>query len=189
MTFFSKVVVLFIFLVSVQQVQAQLQIGVHGASAIPIPKEEGSKNSYGGGIQARYFLSSNLAVGLEASLLSAKTTLDYGWAGTYKVKEQIFPITPKVEYFFTDGPLRPYAGLKAGLYLVKVSVNEESESESFFGFAPKVGVQYKLPQNLAVFLEGDYNLLINKKEFRDLGGDTFGKFLQFNLGIAYTLDL
>ncbi|PKK35728.1 hypothetical protein BWI96_15600 [Siphonobacter sp. SORGH_AS_0500] len=122
--------------------------------------------------------------------MDLKATLDYGWAGTYTVKERLIPFTPKIEYFFIDGPLRPYVGLKAGLYLASVSVNKQSESESFFGFAPKMGVQYKLPQNLAVFLEGDYNLLLNKKGARDLGGDTFGsKFIQFNLGIAYTLDL
>lgn len=190
MKFFARVIALFLISVSVQKVQAQLQVGVHGAYAIPTPKEEGVKNSFGGGIQARYFISPNLAAGLEASLLSSKYTQDYGWLGSYTYKSRSIPITPKIEYFFMDGPLRPYAGLKAGLYLANVSAEGESESESFFGFAPKVGLQYKLPQNLAVFLEGDYNFVLSKKAARDLGADTFGsKFVQLNLGLAYTLDL
>ncbi len=190
MKIFTRVVAFVFILMSVQNVQAQLQVGLHGAYGIPTPKEEGVKNSFGGGIQARYFISPNLAAGLEASLLSSKYSEDYGWLGKYTVKVRSIPITPKVEYFFLDGPIRPYAGLKAGLYLANVSVEGKSESESSFGFAPKVGVQYKLPQNLAVFLEGDYNLILSKKAARDLGADTFGsKFVQLNLGLAYTLDL
>ncbi|PQA56148.1 OmpW family outer membrane protein [Siphonobacter curvatus] len=183
MRIFSAFITIFLFAFSIQNSQAQIQIGAHGAYAISTPKVEGDKNTWGGGLQARYFITPQFAAGVGVNLLSQKVD----FAGV-DVKTSILPITAMAEYFFTEEGIRPYAGVKTGIYVQSVSALGSKESESVFGVAPKIGLQVPIVDNLALFAEGEYNFMFNKKEYVDQGADKTERYIQLNLGVVYTLN-
>jgi outer membrane protein W len=81
-------------------------------------------------------------------------------------------VTGQAEYFFSESALRPYAGIEAGLYRAAATVEitagsgtfKASDSDSQFGLAPKVGLQYALSPMLGVNADAGYHIIFGNGE-------------------------
>ncbi|OZI08373.1 hypothetical protein BWI93_09665 [Siphonobacter sp. BAB-5385] len=175
-------------------VQGQIQAGVYGSASIHAKPYDNYKSKIGFGLQSRYFLNPHFAVGVSVDRLSQTfrvQTLDNNHQVVIegKGKTQLTPVTATAEYFFTTQGVRPYVGIKTGVYLTKGSGSyRDTASEIFsnfksssFGIAPKVGFQMPLSSNFAFFLEGEYDYIFPK------GAGIARKYFQANFGIVYSI--
>jgi len=128
---------------------------------------------FGGYLEPRYAINENIDVGLHIGAIGFAGGDFSGAANADVSAAAVTPVLATGHYRFTTNKVAPYAGLGLGLYFVKtgeVTANNqvlaESETESEFGFAPRVGV----------FI-GRMNLGIAYNTAGDLD------FLQFNLGV------
>ncbi|WP_420155712.1 OmpW family outer membrane protein [Siphonobacter sp.] len=174
------------------QAKSQIQIGVYGSASIHAKPYDNYKSKIGFGLQSRYFLNPHFAVGVSVDRLTQTfrvQTLDNNHQVVIesKGKTQLTPVTVTGEYFFTTQGVRPYVGIKTGVYLTKGSgsyrdtATETSSSfkNSYFGLAPKVGFQMPLSSKFAVFLEGEYDYVFPKR------AGIARKYFQANFGIVY----
>ncbi|MGA0558416.1 hypothetical protein ACO2Q8_17275 [Larkinella sp. VNQ87] len=175
----------------VNPVMAQFSVGINGSLASS--DAEGSDTFYGGGINAKLFPTSKLALGLGVKAFGENYTYTVG-GQSLEITNSIIPVTAMVEYYFTDGFLRPYLGAEAGVYAtgyrVKFGSQESSKINSTHaGVAPKVGLVLALG-NLGIFAEGGYNILFGNKDgsanVGSIGNVNFDRTSQFftvNVGI------
>lgn len=189
--FFGFVAALGICLLALTPAQAQFSVGIHGSLASSDVK--GSETFYGGGVNAKLFISSNLDIGVGIKAFGENRKFTAG-GQTLELSSGIVPITGMIDYYFTDGFLRPYIGAEAGVYAtgyrIKFNGQETSKINSTnVGVAPKVGLMLALG-NLGIFAEGDYNIMFgNKDGSADVGGignvnfDKTTKFFMLNVGI------
>lgn len=174
------------------QAKAQFQANVTGNYLAPT--ESGSSFSdgiWGGGVTLRYFLSPNLAVGLNGRYFTTKNSASFdlgsgaGIGGSVKASANLLMVTGQAEYFFSTSALRPYVGLEAGLYRAAVSAEisdgyqtlKLSDSGSNFGIAPKVGLQYAISPAFGVNADAGYHIVFND-------GET-GKSLLLGAGVYF----
>ncbi|MFD2572630.1 OmpW family outer membrane protein [Spirosoma soli] len=175
--------------------KAQFQVNVTGNYLGPA--ESGSSFSdgpWGGGVTLRYFVSPNLAVGLNGRYFSSNGSANFdfgsgagiGASGSVKASANLLAVTGQAEYFFSESALRPYVGIEAGLYRAAGTVEisdgfntiKASESANNFGVAPKVGLQYAISPAFGVNADAGYHIV-----FSD--GDT-SKFLLLGAGVYFT---
>lgn len=170
---------------------AQFSVGLHGS--LVSEEVKGSDAYLGGGLNAKIFLSPRFDIGV--GIKAFGESQDFGGAGqNYGYTAAVIPITGMVDYYLSDGFLRPYIGAEAGIYAtaytIKLNGQETSKVNSTrFGVAPKVGLLMVLG-NLGIFAEADYHILFgNKNESVNVGSanninfDKNTKYLMLNLGI------
>ena len=193
--FFGFIASLGICLLTFTPGRAQFSVGVHGSLASDDVK--GSNTFYGGGAFAKIYLSSKLDIGVGVKAFGESHSFSAG-GQNLDISAGIIPITGMIDYYFTDGFLRPYIGAEAGVYStayrIKFNGQETSKVTSTnAGVAPKVGLVLALG-NLGIFAEGAYNIMFgNKNGSTDVGGvgnvnfDTTTKFFMLNVGIQIGL--
>ncbi|MGF7215692.1 outer membrane protein W [Spirosoma lacussanchae] len=174
--------------------QAQIQLNLTGNYLAPV--ESGSSFSdglWGGGATGRYFLNQNLAVGLNARYFTRRESASGSGGGitaTATANFNILQVTGQAEYFFSEAayPLRPYAGLEAGMYRSAYKLDlttnagvggTDSDNVTNFGIAPKAGVQYAITSALGVNFDAGLHLIFGE------GGTS--KALLLGLGVYYNL--
>ncbi|GAB3790686.1 hypothetical protein GCM10028818_61150 [Spirosoma horti] len=174
------------------QAKAQFQANVTGNYLAPT--ESGSSFSdgvWGGGVTLRYFLSPNLAVGVNGRYFTTKNSASFdlgpgpGVVGSAKASANLLMVTGQAEYFFSTSALRPYVGVEAGLYRAAARAEisngyqtlKFSDSNSNFGVAPKVGLQYAISPAFGVNADAGYHIV-----FSD--GET-GKSLLLGAGVYF----
>lgn len=172
--------------------QAQFQANVTGNYLAPTKSGSSfSDGLWGGGLTLRYFLSPNLAVGLNGRYFTTNksASIDFnpgaGVGGSVKASANLLMVTGQAEYFFSQSALRPYVGVEAGLYRAAATVEitdgyqalKSSDSASNFGVAPKVGLQYALSPAFGVNADAGYHVI-----FSD--GET-GKLLLLGAGVYF----
>ena len=63
-------------------------------------------------------------------------------------------VTGLFEYYFKGDKVKPYVGAGLGLYNYKISYDamggSYSDSKSYFGFAPVIGVMYELSEKISL---------------------------------------
>lgn len=161
---------------------AQIQVGLGANYSTSV--EKGSQLSdgiWGGSATVRYFLSPKVAVGLNARYF----TKSESEAGIGKISASSLIATPQIEYFFSEGSLRPYVGLEAGIYhdTFKYDISgygSDSQSQTNFGGAPKLGLQYMFTPAIGIDVNAGYHYIFYKG-----GGDgglLLGAGVVFNLG-------
>jgi len=163
---------------------AKLKLGLNGGILYPIIKDkvEGVNNYlfFGGGISAEYLVTPNVGIGLSAGYYGYQVKLE---GGTHT--EYIMPVALTGKYYFLTKSIQPYLGIDAGLYNwgSKDTYNGESESgsESFWGLAPVLGLQFKLSKTLALDINAKGNLIFPKEK-----GAELAKFLGVNVGLVYS---
>lgn len=165
---------------------AQIQLGVSGNHFSGT--ENGAKFSdgyWGGGVTGRYFITPKFAVGLNGRYFTKTASESFGGV-TIKAKARVITATGQTEYFFTEGSFRPYLGAEVGLYnigaTVEVAGGSESDSESFFGAAPKVGIQFMFTDKIGLDLNAGYHLIFPKED-----GDETEKTLILGAGIVFNI--
>ncbi|GAB4020546.1 hypothetical protein [Spirosoma koreense] len=193
--FFGLAVTLVIGLLALTPVRAQFSVGAHGSLASS--DVEGSNTLYGGGLFAKIYLSSQFDVGIGVKAFGE--TRSFSAVGqTLEYSAGIIPVTGMIDYYFTDGVLRPYIGAEAGVYSTAYRIKFNSQETSKVtstnvGVAPKVGLVLALG-NLGIFAEGAYNLMFGNKNgsatVGNLGNVNFdrtSKFFTLNVGLQIGL--
>ncbi|GAB4044936.1 OmpW family outer membrane protein [Spirosoma jeollabukense] len=171
------------------QAQAQFQVNVNGNYLAPT--ESGSSFSdglWGGGVTLRYFVSPKLAVGLNGRYFTKTNSASFDpgtGGGLVKASLNILMVTGQAEYFFSESALRPYVGVEAGLYRAGASLEissgaqglKSSDSDSNFGVAPKVGLQYAISPAFGLNADAGYHLIF--------GDGSTGKWLLLGAGVYF----
>jgi len=168
--------------------QAQIQVGAHGIyNKLLGDAGEDAPAGFGGGVQARYFVSPKFAVGLGVDYIAHSDEEEF-FGVTVKSTATIMPITLNASYFFTEEGFRPYAGLNLGMYSLGGSVEvagekEDAETQTKFGLAPMVGAQYMFNEMVGLDLNVRYHYIMNKDEDAGVADNTtaFG----VNLGLVF----
>lgn len=159
---------------------AQIKIGADLNVGMPTSSDFGdyAGTGFGGGINAKYMFNENMGAGLGFSYLSfpGKDFAD-------GINFTIMPITANFTYYFMTETLKPYAGIDLGLYTAS-SDADGAESESDFGFAPVVGMEYAFTDALALNVNLKYNYIMSKDDDK---GTEDTSFLGINVGIVYSL--
>lgn len=171
-------------------IQGQVQVGVHGSYQIRTPKNPAFEPMWGFGVQARYFVNSKFAVGVTATRFARKDRLipvtpDPLLRSEEYLKYRLIPVTVSAEYFFTVQRIRPYIGMKVGSHFRKISDPSTSITDTFWGLTPKIGLQIPIQQDISLFAESEYNILLQKKKYIDTGFARTERYLQFNAGLLY----
>lgn len=170
-------------------VQGQIQAGVYGSYEIKTPKDPAFEPMWGFGLQARYFVNSKFAVGVTATRFARKEILIPGQPDPSVPEEYIryvlTPVTATAEYFLTEKGVKPYVGLKVGAHFRKIDTRYAKDTDSFFGLSPKLGLQIPIQQDISLFVESEYNVLLQKKKYIDIGLARTERYLQFNAGLVY----
>ncbi|GHU79766.1 hypothetical protein FACS1894145_4630 [Bacteroidia bacterium] len=156
----------------------KFKLGINSGLLIP-ETEKGVKTHlfFGGGISGEYIATPNIGLGLNACYY------------TYGVEEEeitvnnyIMPVTLTGKYYFLTKSIQPYGGVDVGLYTMGINAKfqggSESDSKSYFGLAPVVGLQFKLSNTLSLDVNAKYNLIFSEGEY--------AKILGFNVGLVYT---
>ncbi|GAB4039176.1 hypothetical protein [Spirosoma jeollabukense] len=186
-----SIAVLGIFLLALTPSFAQFSVGINGSAAFS--DVQNSKTIYGGGLNAKIFLGSKLDVGIgvkafgeSRSFSAAGQTLEYSAA--------IIPITALIDYYFTEGVLRPYVGAEVGAYSVGTRIKFNGQESSKInstnaGVAPKVGLMLAVG-NLGIFAEGAYNIIFGNNDgsasvgtIGNVNFDQTSKFFTVNVGL------
>lgn len=190
MKFFITGFCLFLFSLIFSPVKGQVQVGVYGSYEIRTPKNPAFEPMWGFGLQARYFVNSKFAVGVTATRFARKDRLipvtpDPILKPEEYLKYRLIPVTVSAEYFFTEQGIRPYVGMKAGAHFRKISDPSTTITDTFGGLTPKIGIQIPIQQDISLFVEGEYNVLLQKKKYIDVGFARTERYLQFNAGLLY----
>lgn len=95
------------------------------------------------------------------------------------VSTSVIPLLLGFKYNFTLTGFQPYVGAEFGAYLIGSSVSG-SESQTEFGFMPKLGFRYPIAAGFDFDASLKYNAVFT--------ADPSFSFLGVNGGIAYTID-
>lgn len=181
---------------------AQINVGANFLVGIPSGAWNDPavvNNAFGGGIEGNYFVTEDLAVGVEVGYLAFAEKDESGATVT------IIPIQIKGEYYFLDDAFRPFVGLGIGYNIVnnKIVTPEinippfpvipESTVEGTvngFGISPRVGALYQVSDLIAIVLNINYNIMFGQTA----GGDFEGlevadatSWIGIGLGARFTI--
>lgn len=131
-----------------------------------------------------YFVSNNLAIGLELNYLSittkSKSYMGYGLTDEKESKNTL-TLLPNLTYYFpTASNLKPYIGTGIGVGIVTEKDWEGKETASGFAWGVKGGAVYMLNNSIALNLGLNYGQLSIEKYDMDNKIGTFGA----NAGIS-----
>jgi outer membrane protein W len=181
-------------------VSAQINVGANFLVGLPsgdwhkAGDESIINTAFGGGIEGNYFVTEDIAVGLEVGYLAFGEKDDFGLTFT------AIPITIKGEYYFLDDEFRPFVGLGIGYNLVtgKVTIPalpplipEETTTETTFNglaISPRVGAIYQVSDLIGIVLNINYNLMFGQKA--DGEGDVIDNatnWVGIGLGVRFTV--
>ena len=198
-------------------------LGVGGGLMAGIPignfgKE--AKTGFGVNLDADYFLTPQLSAGISTGYYNFKYDKKIVLVDTFFIfelplsgKVGIMPFQLKANYYFGEGPLRPYVGLNLGLFInnLKYEYTEMSyydnpvtgeedslllttritDKNTSLAFAPNFGVLFSLADNLSLNINARYQMFwMNDQQkylLLDKKGTVGQSFLGLNFGLVYTL--
>jgi outer membrane protein W len=194
-----------------EDMKGQITIGVMGGLAMPMGKlaesfdptaeTSGADMKMGPtfGVAVDYFVTKEIAVGLDASytMMSMDDQTIEGTTYTDLVKAKTMQFGVHGKYMIpTGGPVVPYLTLGGGMYSRKLELSQDfqdgmgtSESEysdSKPGIMGGVGVAYKINDMICVGANGAYHYTIGK--FEDKDGYEILKdwnYLAFNAAVTF----
>jgi opacity protein-like surface antigen len=135
---------------------------------------DGADALFGLNIEGKYDLNDNMRVGVATGWYGeSESDPDFG---TFSYG--IIPITASYEYRLLDSSFRPYAGINAGIYMVRINFFGLSASESQIGFAPVVGADYAISDNFGINVNAKYNYIMYE-------GASDGA-ITLNFGVSYS---
>jgi len=167
----------------------RFRVGLTPGLLIPTEKAEGAKTYlyFGSGLSGEYLVTPNFGIGLGTGFYTYQVKSDE-LGITTTVAPSLIPITLIGRFYLPSNSIKPYGGLDVGLYIsrlkVKLGGQSDSVSDSFFGLAPVLGLQFRLSDVLALDINAKYNCIFGK----DINTDktkTLG-FVGINLGLAFT---
>jgi outer membrane protein W len=129
---------------------------------------ENSDAQIGFNLSGKYDINEQIRVG---------ANLGYYFKSYDGLRSFTMPITGLFEYSFNDNDFSPYAGTDFGLYRIGLSGGGESIAEASIGFAPVVGFNYSLSDNLKLNGNLKYHYILTSQASSSAIG--------FNAGICY----
>lgn len=175
---------------------AQFSLGLQGGVAKS--NRDNSKTVAGGGVNLRGFVSPKVALGVAGKIYADGT--EYTAAGqSLSFNGTVMPVTGTVDFFFTEGAIRPYVGGDAGMYFSKYNAKlngnkiSESSTHSNFGTAPRLGLVFAFG-NVGLQVEGIYHFIYGNKNNRATTGsadnvdfESTSQFGGINVGLIFGL--
>lgn len=134
--------------------------------------EDDSDAMLGFSVSGKYAISEKIRIGANLGYYSKS----YEFFGV-KLKAFTMPITGLFEYSLSDNSFSPYVGADAGIYSLGVSGGSTSSSEAYLGFAPVVGLNYKISDQLHVNANAKYHVVMSDGES--------STFFGINAGVCY----
>lgn len=150
------------------QVSAGVNLGVFKSFT------EGSEAQFGFNLSGKYAINEKIRVG--ANFGYAYKTYD---VLGIKLRAFVMPITGLFEYSFNDNAFSPYAGADVGLYRFGLTSNGKTLAEGYFGFAPVVGFNYEISDNVLLNSNFKYHYVFTEGKSTSAIG--------FNAGIFYSI--
>ena len=166
--------------------QAQINIGATVGLTLPMGDfGNGLNTGFGFNAIGKYSLSNNMAVGVSVGYSSFGT-------GSENLSYGVIPITGLFEYSFGSGAFKPYLGADLGLYMFRSKLSytflgtttSNTDTKSYFGFAPTGGVMYEISKNLSICGNLKYNMVFAKDA---LDNSTTSTWLGINAGVIFKL--
>lgn len=153
------------------QSRAQFQVTVTGGRLFPTDKGTSIDDGvWGPGATFRYFVSPNLAVGLNTRYFTRSNSYQYANVSATQ-RGSALAGTGQVEYFFTTkSALQPYLGAEIGVYhswyKTEYSVSGVQSSsrsnDSNLLLGPKAGLQYAVTPTVGLSLDASYQFVIDR---------------------------
>lgn len=166
---------------------AQIKVGATAGLALPMGDfGDGWKMGFGGGVEGKYFLSDNLALGASLGYyaFSAKDVdIDLKSEDASDPSFSVMPILATVDYFFANEGFKPFVGAGVGLFSMKSKVyvpffGDVEATSSELGVAPTVGFLYGISDKLDFNLNAKYNMIFTE------GSST--TYLGVNAGVLFS---
>jgi len=145
---------------------SKFNLGFNGGLFYPTKKEEGEERKYlyfGGGISAEFLPIKNIGIGLSAGYYGFEVkNVGEGITRT----ATLIPLNLTNKFYILTKSVKPYIGVDGGYFIFggkkKFEGTSVSGSESFWGIAPNIGLQFKLSKALALDINGKYNYFFSK---------------------------
>lgn len=151
---------------------SQFSIGA-GVGAFNLTGDVGAMKSRGGfSIEGGYALNDKMTIGLNVGNYWKSTSFE-GTPFTSIVR----PVTVSFKNNFMEDAFRVYAGAELGLITYLWDELFESESGSYLGFGVIGGAKYLINDNISVFGEAKYQLIMLDNRNEDV--------VIFNIGLNY----
>lgn len=156
----------FIFLLGVLAISSSLfaqKINVGANFLVGLPTGDWNDpqvigTAFGGAIEANYFITDEIAVGIEVGYLAFSEYDNSLFSATQ------LPIAVKAEYYFMDDELKPFVGLGFGYYLVAYYIDGDKFVDvNGMGISPRIGATYEVADGIDLVLNVNYNLLFGQK--------------------------
>ncbi|MDR1679558.1 MAG: porin family protein [Prevotellaceae bacterium] len=161
-------------------VNAQWKVGANLGLQVPTGTfGDVSGTGFGLAANGEYLATENIGIGAQLGYYS------FGEKESGSGSWSIVPITVTGKYYFMTEGLKPYAGLDLGFYSLSYEVDlgilgaNVSTSETKFGLAPVVGLQYDFSDNWALDANLKYNYITTS-------GDAVTSF-GINVGVVYSI--
>jgi outer membrane protein W len=135
-------------------------LGTYGSTS----QSSASKGIYGGGAQYRYFVKPNVAVGISGKYLMEELNRELS-AKTIRGKATTIPVNLLAEYYFKTEGIRPYAGIEAGLNILKIEGYNIPSDQTVVrpGLMPKAGIVLPLGKRLSFMAEAAYQVVLGSQ--------------------------
>jgi opacity protein-like surface antigen len=171
---------------------AQISVGLTGGVGLPLGDfAAAASTGIGGGLQGRYHLNDNLAIGLNFGYYTfSGISIDMGPQGKISTSFNIIPVTASCEYFFSDGDFKPFAALDLGMYSLGAKVDAtasngttlsaDSPRENKFGFGIGAGAAYGLSDKFDLIGSVKYNTIV--------GDNSNLNWIGVNVGVSMKFD-
>ena len=155
------------------------QFGVKAGFALGEPLDDNTSNMHlGFDVGITYDITEKIRAEILFETLTRSETIPIPFFGSIETRSTLMPITIGGEYRFVTGKIQPYAGLNVGLYRLSAEVFGQSQSDSYIGFAPKVGLSFEVTENISVEATAKYHYILNKDDnnagiegFTDIDGN------------------
>jgi len=167
--------------------QAQINVGATIGAQIPMGDFSNDlKTGFGINAVGKYMLNENMALGLNLGYSKFGTDID-------GLSCSMMPVTALFEYYFGDGNVKPFLGADLGLYNYNAKVEytimgqsqSSSDSKSYLGFAPTVGILCDLNDNFSLLANLKYNYVMSKD---DATGESAATWLGINVGAIFRIN-
>lgn len=152
---------------------ASAQLSVNGNLGM-LQIEDAEDAQLGVNVAVKYAINDNINVGAYAGYYTKSYEGDISFS--------TMPIGGLFEYSFSDAEFSPYAGANVGIYRIAFDALGITASESNLGFAPVIGANYSLSNNLSINLNGKYHYITT-----DVEGADPATALSINLGVSIDL--
>ncbi|MBI4811305.1 MAG: outer membrane beta-barrel protein [Ignavibacteriales bacterium] len=152
----------------------KMKLGVGGEILLPSGDfGDIAGTGFGGTANFLYLVNDQIAISGTAGYITwGSKSFDMG-LGEWEYSYSAIPILAGGRYYFTTGDARVYGSAELGLYMFNFTVTtpsyeflgytveggETSESESEFTFAPGVGYEMKIGDNMNLDLTGKYLII------------------------------